>query len=169
MSDNSPAAAPQASLDATGRQYNLNAIFGNYDEVVGPLSDDVKHNRKKLKALKLNTTSILAREKARGGIPPDVPAIIRFPYVKLCEFIDAVFEDRPVIERFFFLETVARMPYFSYVSMLHLYETLGFWRRGAETKRVHGDEEYNEYHHLLIMESLGGDQNWVVRFLAQPR
>ena len=30
--------------------------------------------------------------------------------------------------------------------MLHLYETLGFWRRGAETKRIHGDEEYNEYH-----------------------
>ena len=47
----------------------------------------------------------------------------------LCQFIDLVFEERPVIERFFFLETVARMPYFSYVSMLHLYETLGFWRR----------------------------------------
>lgn len=72
-----------------------------------------------------------------------------------------------VLERFFFLETVARMPYFAYVSVLHLYETLGFWRRGAETKRVHGDEEYNEYHHLLIMEALGGDQSWLVRFLAQ--
>ena len=64
-----------------------------------------------------------------------------------CRLIDGIFEDRPPIERFFFLETVARMPYFSYVSMLHLYETLGFWRRGAETKRIHGDEEYNEWHH----------------------
>ena len=42
-----------------------------------------------------------------------------------------------------------------------------FWRRGAETKRIHGDEEYNEYHHLLIMESLGGDQRWSDRFWAQ--
>lgn len=37
----------------------------------------------------------------------------------------------------------------------------------AEAKRVHFAEEYNEYHHLLIMESLGGDQEWVVRFMAQ--
>ena len=27
-------------------------------------------------------------------------------------------------------------------------------------------EEWNEYHHLLIMESLGGDQRWVDRFLG---
>ena len=59
------------------------------------------------------------------------------------------------------------MPYFSYISMLHLYETLGWWRRSAEAKRVHFAEEWNEFHHLLIMESLGGDQSWSVRFLAQ--
>jgi len=34
-------------------------------------------------------------------------------------------------------------------------------------KRVHFAEELNEYRHLLIMESLGGDQKWWVRFLAQ--
>ena len=61
---------------------------------------------------------------------------------------------------------VARMPYFSYMAMLHLYETLGWWRTGAATKRVHFAEEWNEFHHLLIMESLGGDQRWVVRFLG---
>ena len=33
------------------------------------------------------------------------------------------------------------MPYLSYVSMLHLYESLGWWRRSAETKRVHFAEE----------------------------
>uniref|UniRef100_A0A7S1XNH1 Alternative oxidase n=2 Tax=Phaeomonas parva TaxID=124430 RepID=A0A7S1XNH1_9STRA len=59
------------------------------------------------------------------------------------------------------------MPYFSYISMLHLYESLGWWRRSSETKRVHFAEEWNEYHHLLIMESLGGDQKWFDRFLAQ--
>lgn len=37
------------------------------------------------------------------------------------------------------LEEVARMPYFSYVSMLHLYETLGWWRAGADLRKVQGD------------------------------
>jgi ubiquinol oxidase len=69
--------------------------------------------------------------------------------------------------RFYTLETVARMPYFSYISMLQLYETLGWWRRSTESKRIHFAEEYNEFHHLLIMESLGGDQQWPVRFFAQ--
>lgn len=55
----------------------------------------------------------------------------------------------------------------SYQQMLHTYETLGWWRRSLQSKRVHFAEEYNEYHHLLIMESLGGDQEWQVRFFAQ--
>ena len=84
----------------------------------------------------------------------------------LCAFLDAWFEDRP-IARFWFLETVARMPYFAYISMLHLYETLGWWRRSAEAKRVHFAQEVNEFHHLLVMESLGGDRRWADRFFAQ--
>ena len=28
------------------------------------------------------------------------------------------------------------MPYFAYISMLHLYESLGWWRAGAELRRV---------------------------------
>jgi len=51
--------------------------------------------------------------------------------------------------------------------MLHVYETFGFWRRSADMKRIHFAEELNEYRHLLIMESLGGDQAWWVRFVAQ--
>jgi len=78
-----------------------------------------------------------------------------------------MFKDSYVFSRFFLLETVARMPYFSYITMLHLYETLGFWRRSSDIKRIHFAEEWNEFHHLLIMESLGGDQAWPVRFLAQ--
>ena len=38
--------------------------------------------------------------------------------------------------RFWVLEVVARMPYFSYISMLHLYESLGWWRAGAELRKV---------------------------------
>jgi hypothetical protein len=41
------------------------------------------------------------------------------------QMLDVIFNGRP-IQRFWFLETVARMPYFSYISMLHLYETLGW-------------------------------------------
>lgn len=30
-----------------------------------------------------------------------------------------------------------RMPYFSYLSMLFFYETLGWWSGGAEVRKVH--------------------------------
>lgn len=59
------------------------------------------------------------------------------------------------------------MPYFSYISMLHLYESLGWWRQGSILRKVHLAEEWNELHHLQIMESLGGDQYWSDRFLGQ--
>jgi len=39
------------------------------------------------------------------------------------------------------------MPYFSYISMLHLYETLGWWTIGTDVRRVHfaeGREERRE-------------------------
>jgi hypothetical protein len=51
--------------------------------------------------------------------------------------LDKLYAGRP-LQRFWFLETVARMPYFSYISMLHLYESLGWWRAGAELRRVRG-------------------------------
>lgn len=65
------------------------------------------------------------------------------------------------------METVARMPYFSYISMLHLYESLGWWRQGSALRKIHFAEEWNELHHLQIMESLGGDQYWIDRFMGQ--
>lgn len=54
------------------------------------------------------------------------------------------------IQRFWVLETVARIPYFAYISILHLYESLGLWRAGADLRRVHFAEEYNELHHLQV-------------------
>ncbi|OCQ90240.1 plastoquinol terminal oxidase [Nostoc sp. MBR 210] len=79
--------------------------------------------------------------------------------------INTVYRDRPY-PRFYVLETVARVPYFSYLSVLHLYETLGLWRK-ADWLKVHFAESWNELHHLLIMESLGGDAFWGDRLLAK--
>lgn len=40
------------------------------------------------------------------------------------------------------------------------------WRRSSDVKRVHFSEEWNEFHHLLIMESLGGGKAVVIIILA---
>jgi ubiquinol oxidase len=79
--------------------------------------------------------------------------------------INVVYANRPY-PRFYVLETVARVPYFSYLSVLHLYETLGWWRK-ADWLKVHFAESWNELHHLLIMESLGGADFWGDRVLAR--
>ena len=39
--------------------------------------------------------------------------------------VDVIYGNRSY-SRFYVLETIARVPYFSYLSVLHLYETLGF-------------------------------------------
>lgn len=79
--------------------------------------------------------------------------------------INTIYRDRPY-PRFYVLETVARIPYFSYLSVLHLYETLGWWRK-ADWLKVHFAESWNELHHLLIMEELGGAAFWGDRLLAK--
>lgn len=79
--------------------------------------------------------------------------------------VDVVYGNRSYA-RFYLLETIARVPYFSFLSVLHLYETLGFWRK-ADWLKVHFAETWNELHHLLIMESLGGNRYWGDRFIAQ--
>lgn len=123
---------------------------------------------KKLRKLKLSVKGVAAREKRREAAGQGVksPWFVKIPYTVLCWLLDVVYPNRP-IQRFWFLEVVARMPYFSYISMLHLYESFGWWRAGADLRKVHFAEEWNELHHLQIMESLGGDELWVDRFLAQ--
>lgn len=70
--------------------------------------------------------------------------------------------------RFYVLETVARVPYFAYLSVMHLRETFGErYDSMSERMRTHYAEADNELHHLLIMESLGGNSNIVDRTLAQ--
>ena len=39
------------------------------------------------------------------------------------------------------------------MSVLHMYESFGWWRR-ADYLKVHFAESWNEMHHLLIMEVL---------------
>jgi len=140
---------------------------GEYDPATGEMSRECVEIRAKLARLTLSNDAVwereTARERAGGGV--ETPWVVRGVYLALCVFLDKFFEDRP-IPRFWFLETVARMPYFSYISCLHFYESLGWWRAGAELRKIHFAEEWNELHHLQIMESLGGDQSWGDRFFA---
>lgn len=94
------------------------------------------------------------REAKYGRV--ETSFIVRLLYEKGCIFLDSYFDQRP-IPKFWLLETIARVPYFSFCSVLHLYETFG-WLRLPSLRKVHNAEEWNELHHLLIMESLAGDK-----------
>lgn len=113
--------------------------------------------------LTLDVDGVLQKEEARG-VPESTP-LVQVPFFVLCWAMDRLYEGRP-IAKFWTLETVARIPYFSYISVLHLYESLGWWRT-PQLRDIHHAEENNELHHLLIMEALGGNAEWVDRFLAQ--
>ncbi|NEO29307.1 MAG: plastoquinol terminal oxidase [Symploca sp. SIO3C6] len=90
--------------------------------------------------------------------------MIKFLVNVLVFVLDNLYKDRSY-PRFYVLETVARVPYFAYTSVLHFYETVGLWRK-CNWLKVHFAESWNEMHHLLIMESLGGDKYLIDRFLA---
>ncbi len=94
-----------------------------------------------------------------------VKLMIRLLVGILVFVINVVYAKRPY-PRFYVLETVARVPYFSYLSVLHLYETLGLWRK-CDWLKIHFAESWNELHHLLIMEELGGSNFWGDRLLAR--
>ena len=124
----------------------------------------IRKLRKSLKNLKLDDKKIWKREQQREHI--ECPRTMLVIYYAICYILDVIFKDKP-IDRFWFLETVARMPYFSYVAILHMYETLGWWELDSNLKRKHYLEEENEVHHLKIMESLGGNSKWWNRFIAR--
>ena len=103
-------------------------------------NDDETHApqvRERLGKLELNDEAVWKREHQRslGEQAVTSPWWIKGAYLALCIGLDIIYAKRP-IQRFWFLETVARMPYFSYISMLHLYESLGWWRAGAELRKV---------------------------------
>ncbi|KXZ56602.1 hypothetical protein GPECTOR_1g541 [Gonium pectorale] len=132
-------------------------------------TQEFKQIRAKLDRLELDVADVVAVERrriaAQGG-DMSSPLWVRAPFYALCWVLDVMYDSKP-IEKFWVLETVARIPYFAYISILHLYESLGFWRAGAELRKIHFAEEWNEMHHLQIMESLGGDRAWVDRFIAE--
>lgn len=114
--------------------------------------------------------------KGSGNEPPESSSLERwvikveqsvniFLTDSVIKILDSLYHDRDY-PRFFVLETIARVPYFAFMSVLHMYESFGWWRR-ADYMKVHFAESWNEMHHLLIMEELGGNAWWVDRFLAQ--
>lgn len=117
--------------------------------------------------LTLSNRAVAVRERARNADPAlrvSTSFPIRLLYKTVCVYIDLAFRNRP-IPRLWFLEVVARIPYFSYTSCLHLLATLGWWR-SPELMNIHHSEELNEAYHLAVMEALGGDKRWIDRFTA---
>lgn len=140
----------------------------------------MRQKQQKEQQQQLTTTTLFS--DVTGGTPPPAAAMIEAKtmderiYGFNKKLIDTVYDvicflypvtgtDRDYA-RFYVLETVARVPYFAYLSVLHLRETFG--ERGmGERMRTHYAEADNELHHLLIMESLGGNSNIIDRTLAQ--
>ena len=79
--------------------------------------------------------------------------------------IDKLYEGRDY-PRFYALETIARVPYFSFLSVLHLYRVLRVVAKSGLSQSALA-ETMNEYHHLLIMEAMGGADSFKDRFFAQ--
>ena len=81
--------------------------------------------------------------------------------------LDILYRDRD-IQRFWVLEEIARAPYFAFLSVLHLKESLGL--RGDQhiiLMKVHFEQTLNETEHLEYMESLGGNNRLIDRLFAR--
>ena len=96
--------------------------------------------------------------------------MIRFNEITLnitVAIIDFLYKGRD-FQRFWVLEEIARAPYFAFLSVLHLRESMGL--RGPEhlyLMKEHFNQSVNETEHLEYMESKGGNAYWVDRFLAR--
>ena len=81
--------------------------------------------------------------------------------------IDYLYRGR-FFQRFWVLEEIARAPYFAFLSVLHLRESLGL--RGQwhiYLMREHFEQSVNETEHLEYMESRGGNAYFIDRFVAK--
>jgi ubiquinol oxidase len=126
--------------------------------------NDIRQFRIMIKKLTLDDEQIMIREHNREQV--NAPRLMMIVYNVVCWSLDIIYKNKP-LDRFWMLETVARQPYFSYVSILHMYETLGWWEVDGDLRKEHACEEYNETMHLKIMESMGADRLWWNRFLAR--
>ena len=81
--------------------------------------------------------------------------------------LDYLYKGRD-IQRFWVLEEIARAPYFAFLSVLHLRESLGLRGQGhLYLMREHFEQTLNETEHLEFMESVGGSAYWIDRALAK--
>ena len=80
--------------------------------------------------------------------------------------LDFLYEGQD-IQRFWVLETIARAPYFAFLSVLHFKESLGLRTESHYyLMKEHFEQTVNETEHLREMESRGGADRWIDRFLA---
>lgn len=113
-----------------------------------------------------NTSTVTPRGMDQGIFTLN-KVLVDTAYSMICSLYPVTGTERD-FARFYVLETVARVPYFAYLSVLHLRETLGERYQGmSERMRTHYAEADNELHHLLIMEELGGNRNVLDRWVAQ--
>jgi hypothetical protein len=132
---------------------NLNAIKGEYnDEPDIYLTPRQEELCEIMYSLTLDSDEIWKREETTGV---EGPWIIKAPYFVLCWLLDTLFKGKYVFSRFFLLETVARVPYFSYISMIHLYETLGTTtHRAMQILRVHVCTPVIDFPHPITLSNI---------------
>ena len=81
--------------------------------------------------------------------------------------LDFLYQGRDY-QRFWVLEEIARAPYFAFLSVLHFRESMGL--RGPEhlyLMKQHFEQSVNETEHLEYMESRGGNNYFIDRFIAK--
>jgi ubiquinol oxidase len=91
--------------------------------------------------------------------------MIRTLFSTVISVINKVYCGRP-FSRFYVLETLACVPYYAHLSVHNIYKKFGLERQDDALK-MHFLESWNEFHHLLIMETLEGDRYWYDRLLAR--
>lgn len=153
-------------LGALNFRKEISQIFVQIGNTILQSEQSKRQSFPDLLGLRLSNEAVKQAERDRiaAGGRVDAHPISQKLYDIGCSLLDNLFDEKP-IERFWFLETVARIPYFVYVSMLHLYESLGWWREPS-LRKIHNAEEWNELHHLLILETMGGDKRWSTRFFG---
>ena len=83
------------------------------------------------------------------------------------QLLDSLYAERH-LQRFWVLEVIARSPYFAFLSVLHLKESLGIQNdRTMHLMKEHFYQAINETEHLIEMEKRGGNKSWIDRFLAR--
>ena len=104
-----------------------------------------RHVRTQMQAGPSKLDKVFHKKGTTWGTPPELlrvdpldertKNVIKFAVDALKGLITFLFQgEGREFARFYVLETVARVPYFSYLSVLHLFESLGFHERAAWIK-----------------------------------